>query len=728
VDGMRGGRGATIRAAASLAVVALIVVSGAGLVGSARAAGCAPRRQTPCGSQVVVTVNIPVSEQGLSLALVSFQGVNYPNGSTLPPLTPGLYYNFSAVNIASNYSFGGWMVGEGNITQSGTTITQIAVGCVQIAGGCQGTTIGLSLNFSQPVGFSGEVFRAHSVTGFNASFVIPDIANYSTPGSVTRAGSTETVDWGIAIGGIDSTSTLVLGVNFTGVQTPTRFNVTTHLFWSTSIGSPGLQQALTIPSGRSLNVGDKVTVNISGTGQSCVYPLYYQLVLTDVTGGGWSVLTCSGNASATTGEWLAWDPYAGRGTLSPDFTQGLVSNVTLNGVAVSLSGSCSPVPQCYSVTPPPIRARQWIDAGGGWNESLSVAFPWIALGGGGGGSAPPGSVVPIVQSLANVVLAIMPYNVTNESNPFEILVDGTAYGNGQLLHLLGGSNHSVEESGSINLTGFKFFFDHWGSSAGKLEDGARRTTVLTVESPGTLEALMQAVDSTWAGYALATNPATTDEVSGEFTVPSTAWYTPNVSTSEVVGFWVGLGGFRGPAYGGLWQAGIQIAYPNSTSAVQIQPWYEYVGAHNSTPGPVFGPSNFTVTSGDVLSVSVWVFGTGNCSLAADSWSLIDLSRDPFGNPWVAGPHESWSGSLPGCAHPVDTATAEWIGEVPGGVDTAPYLAPYFQFSSLQVDLANVTLLGPYADMIGAYLGGNTLVPSVEYSSSAPSFTISVQSG
>jgi hypothetical protein len=665
---------------------------------SANSSNAVPALET---SQISVTILTPVNQTGQSLAEVSLNGTAYSNGTVLSPLTVGYNYVFSAVNIAPTYSFDQWYATYGTVPGNLSPTTPVQFTCHVIYLYCASGTLTLDLLSSNHGLMSGYVGQAKVVSEVNATFTIPtNVGPWTIPGHPALPGLREVTNWGVGIGGITSGSkALFVGVQITGIEGATGlFNRTYQPFWSTSIS--GITTSVQTNFTQKLYPGNTVSVRIAPNG-TCPNEVYISN-LTLHNSSTWTRNACYTQAvGATSGQWGAWDPLATSNVLGLNYSysggKGRFSNLTFNGNTVPVwTGQ----PFTVSPTPPLIGVSQWMNAGGGWSESL-YSNPLSSF-------QPTAAAIfsPGVESLASVQFTIFPYNVSNPALPFKIIVGGIPYVNGVAANLVFGQTYPITIAGGY--TGFvgglhvSQEFSRWGTSVGTLGSTTQMSTTYTIKGPGTLEALVLVNNLGWSGYVEATNAATTDIATGEFYVPHVTFnQSANLTPPEVMALWVGLGGING----NLWQAGIQIEYNNSSQRLpSIQPLYEYPYPSGPNNGyPVYGPKLYNVSQADTIFVNVSVAGAPGCNTLELCWSITDLNQSPYpGQPvGTGGGHEDWFGWVSSSGLSVDLTTADWILEAPGCSSGLRCPMPTFKdatFNLLAVNGVPLVMLGPFLAM------------------------------
>lgn len=679
--------------AISIALAGIFVLSVPPIVGqsSATTASCSVVSGTSgssCPTTVSVTILVPVNQQGQSMAEVALSGMDYSNGSILPPLVPGIEYRFSAVNIMTDYSFGQWYASSGIVSNPSGSITNISIICkvVYPSPNCAPVTITIYLIKLGNSFFSGYLGQSRSVSEINATFQLPSlVSEWSHEGGSTS--KREVVDWGVGIGGINNPSALTVGIQIVETEKSSGYSTQTYQpFWSTTLNGSA-QTNFTVNSNQ-IFPGDEISAKIVKSSPSRC-PLPFELFLFDMTyhgGTNWTAYACvNGPLSASTGEWMAWDPLVYSGVFAPQYSQGSFSGLTLDGAS-------------FEGLVPMVSATQWVNAGSGWNESLNpgamIQLP-ISMG------LYPQSFQPYVSTVVNVAVAVFPYNASNSSNPLHILIDGHNYYNGDEAKLTLGATYSIAYSGTYKIGhAFLVEFTQWGTNAGSLGSASSNRTTLNITGSGILEALMSAFNTAWAGYVSAANNRTTTSASGDFVIPATHYQASKLVPPETVGFWVGLGGDNNVTLNGntgsLWQAGIQIQYVNNSSVASIVPWHEFVSVQHA--GAIhYDPNPFLVTQGNVIKVTVSISGGPSC-LNQDCWSIENLNNS-----------QNWSGAI--FAYPIDTSTVEWIVEDPGGGTIEPPLFQTINFTLLAVDQKAVSMLGPFQREVALGVGtGEEFMP------------------
>ncbi|MCL6091166.1 MAG: G1 family endopeptidase [Candidatus Thermoplasmatota archaeon] len=139
--------------------------------------------------------------------------------------------------------------------------------------------------------------------------------------------------------------------------------------------------------------------------------------------------------------------------------------------------------------------------------------------------------------------------------------------------------------------------------------------------------VLNGTSSNWAGFV---QSGSINKVTGEFYIPSATYV--GGTKPNVVGFWVGIGGF---GQNTLWQAGIAVNV-SSSNVETVTPWYEALPA-----GPVYN-SGMHFNPGDL--VQIWT----NYSNGIATFEIKDYTTG-----------QSWGGSI---AYTTSTSTGEWIVE------------------------------------------------------------------
>jgi peptidase A4-like protein len=680
---------------------------------------------------VTVVVVTPVLN-GIGLASVEFNGSTYPNGSQFPPLRSGVNYTFSAVGISLGYTLDHWEVTSGSIVSESNNRTTISFGCLSIP--CPQVNLSLSLASLNRGLLSGEAYAVRAVKSFAATFSVPQLSWWKTSKRAQPPpGATEVVDWGVGLGGILGAPTVAVGLQMLLTSNGRGgYTASYQAFSSSSIANYSGRTNFTTNSQSLATLGDTISASANFTPACPTDPTVYISDL-NLRSGRWSyqatLANCRGPTfSAGTAEWIAWHPLGSTSLFSPSYNNGNFSQLALNGKPVypTVPYLCLPLLLCLPATPPAVSFTQWLNAGAGWNESLSGGSVQGLLG--------PTYFLPKVMTLANVSIEIYPYNRSSESNPLEIEINGSFYPNGAIAHLPNATTLWLSDLAEYQINGYRIGFEEWGTTAGNLSNPHLLYSTLTVSQPGALEALTVDVDTNWAGYVDAVNNSTKLSVGTQFTVPQSI-YNSSANASgyeQAIGFWVGIGGDVGP----LWQAGIQLNYSPS-GVLTLRPWYEYVGPKG---GPVvFGPLAYIVQTGNLMDLNVSVCGPPRCGSWYDNWSIVDLNQPKYsGQPLGSGPHENWSGTWPGSTV-VDTRTAEWIAESPGATCPSPQspncvlpiLTMPVNFTGIWVNHEPVNLFGPFqlTQAIYGYPARPSgsfeqfLIPSAEVSQAATSITI-----
>jgi hypothetical protein len=155
----------------------------------------------------------------------------------------------------------------------------------------------------------------------------------------------------------------------------------------------------------------------------------------------------------------------------------------------------------------------------------------------------------------------------------------------------------------------------------------------------------------WAGYAAGT-PGTQSHtyvaVKGNFKVPTNSGTT--CSSSNKVGFWIGLGGTGGTyPYDNLVQQGIACGDPDLGGGAAYRPFYEF--ANTELAKPMCGQASWTLSAGDTIYQNM-SFQTSNNR--GYFYTEDQTSGKAFACNYAPPTGWHW-----------DLNTAEWIAEAPG---------------------------------------------------------------
>lgn len=721
----------------------------------------------------------------MSLAQVRFNGSLCVNGSTLPQLITGYNYSFSAVLIASGYVFEQWAVSSGGISGSiSSTTGKVYFGCILVSGQtCATVNLSLALESSNHSLMSGQAYHASFVHSMSASFTVPALNWYSNPSqhSPPPNGKYEIVDWGVGLGGLLDSSTVVVGlqVYFNSTQTQGIFTSTYFPFWSTSF--EGTASEVHFAPSKTVAQGDTINVSI-GEVVAFNCGLIPHVSVSDINqkwSFGTNYNTCPSPPVYHSGEWMAWDPLNGSGILSPSYTGEKFTNLTFNTNAVypvwrGLFYPCGPAlywPLCLPSVTPHVNFVQWAIAGKGWNESLNPGNITYLTGGNA-------ALEPLISTLANVQVFVFRYNpISNQTyNDFFVLLNGVSYADYHSGNLPWNANSSLGLTGAYTFLNqsqtFSAGFDKWGTTNGTLGNASQQNTSLDVNGPGMLEALILGVYPTWSGYMEAVNqPGNATNVSliaGRFIAP-TLTYNHTFSGSEILNVVVGLGGF---AFNNT--QGVKLTHHNDTGfasaglnatirsngVVSYTPTFTFV---SQSGGRSFTPSwSFNASHGDTILASVAVVGAPGCTGAkvVACWSVADLNRLRNSSQNNSDSFENWSGVLQlsspcsssggaggggifgelerpsvarpsaNCSYSFRPYTAEWLA-LP--IFNATYVSaplPVFSainYSVLELNWKEIFMLGPFEAMNGVYhlaagKGTQTISPQTVVGARAKSFT------
>lgn len=225
-------------------------------------------------------------------------------------------------------------------------------------------------------------------------------------------------------------------------------------------------------------------------------------------------------------------------------------------------------------------------------------------------------------------------------------VDGSSYGYTQILGVQYMDTQVVAlyTGETYSVTGYvDGAFSQWIAVGGSIGSDTSESTTFT---PTVLQPSLSIVgtDPIWGGYIQ--SGASITKVSASIIVPNVGWdSTAGASGTEVVAFWVGVGGVSGTGY--LWQAGVVIELWALDDVVYLSSYcafYEYAVSPSS---PMNTPSCGYVSSGTSVTMTVTFNPT-----AGDCYYAVNDTTD---GGWQ-------SGSINSC-YP-DGTTADIVAESP----------------------------------------------------------------
>ncbi len=245
----------------------------------------------------------------------------------------------------------------------------------------------------------------------------------------------------------------------------------------------------------------------------------------------------------------------------------------------------------------------------------------------------------------------MEFVVYNDSGTITV-GDGPAIPSGSELTLYSPSSLTVSFDQSAASEGLGQSLQSWYTDAGTVTYPMEYTATLNVfsgDSSGVTSVALAQPLQPWGGYS--ESGAGIMSASATIVLPSSVAYFPGisngVSSTDAVGFWVGIGGVNGNAR--LWQAGVLIqATSSSTSILGFFEDVPYGAAQlSSSAGSIFyhnasaidcsettGPSTLNLHLGDevAISVSYWNY-TGLPGLAPGNVGNFSIDDLTSGGEW-----------------------------------------------------------------------------------------------
>lgn len=291
-----------------------------------------------------------------------------------------------------------------------------------------------------------------------------------------------------------------------------------------------------------------------------------------------------------------------------------------------------------------------------------------------------------------------------------VKIGGTLLSNGQSIAEQGGSVVAV--SGSPSKSSYPFW--RWVSDDGQFANLLSNATNLTVRNApsgvGNVSLLLN--NTTW-GYwdGLVASGSGFSEVSGTFSIPSTAEECSGSTCENTTSIWVGIGGVNG----NLWQAGVCLY-----SCYNSSPWrgsagraYAFYQEYPQWNGARY--NTVALTNGSTLTVSV-TFYPGNGT------STFKIVCDTGGGTGCGWSTSTWSGSP--VTYTPDRTTAEWIAEYVTDYGNVTFWAPSFAGSG-----GSGTSFSASSAVFGALLscGGNTCPKYHGFVTSVTAATLSLKS-
>jgi hypothetical protein len=757
-----------------IVVVFLLMLSAATIAPPTAASGCSGGSTSgvspSCsGGQVTVLVQLPMKSPGVYLAGIEFNGTLLTNGTQLTPLTAGFPYIFSVVNVAAGYDFGGWEVTNGTIGNQTGSPTSVAF-CVNVATACS-VNLSVSVLSQTHSEFSGEVFSSGKVNSMDGTFTVPSLSWWKPPGAGNpKSGATELVNWGVALGGINSAPATEVGL-----QIEYQYNSTTGLyttkyqpFWSTYLDTSTWTEQLnfSLSSGQTVSTGDTIRVSVSAPG--CAGNKVQPSVLikdwnpfTGVTKWAFNATSTCGGSPFTTSEWMVWTPpltAKGLVGLAPSYHGGMFYNHTLNGLPIftlqpgwtvppgfhwpgqGIATPCRPFIGCLGNSNPhssEVIYTQLINASGGWYEGLEVGNRSIPI-------ALPlqFDFTPFVATFANESIDVYPSSDPNPPLPLLPVVNNQNYSLGSFLAPTVANNTlSVTQGGTvINTNGtFNIGFGIWGTDGTgvSVASGVKANTTLSVTAPNSaLELLPLETGPSWSGYVEQLNKTQvntgSESVNGEIVVPTVSANT--TGTINVLGAWVGLGGYCGVDYAntppvstcihgqdtGMIEVGVGIITGlYGTGSLTYEFWF------HTTPTSAYptGLSEVGWTNGSAPSfqikpgddLSLWVAEGSECNQTTNLWVCWNVTDTTTHSHW--NNLHDWD---PVVLTPADWVVDNWAfrngsaacnasvfyGSLVPSSGCYVGLLPKFtslSFSGLRVDNFPVYLFGPFLALNGEYL-------------------------
>ncbi len=307
----------------------------------------------------------------------------------------------------------------------------------------------------------------------------------------------------------------------------------------------------------------------------------------------------------------------------------------------------------------------------------------------------------------------MEFVVYNDSGTITV-GDGPAIPSGSELTLYSPSSLTVsfDQSAASQVLGQSL--QSWYTNAGTVSYPMEYTATLNVfsgDSSGTTSVAMSQPLTGWGGYAESGNDFTS--ATGTFVLPTTVTYNAGgqngaSSPTDVVGFWVGIGGVNGQA--DLWQAGVAITATSSSTSIYgfiedadpeaespLPPQYSYQATdtfyyNSSAPfcDRASDVSTLDLHLGDTVEVSVsyWNYGGASGYGTVGNFSITDQTNGGV-----------WYGIQMCLDYAPDQTTADFIEEAPfqqntTSEETFAAVMPYLGVNQATLFENMVTNLGP----------------------------------
>lgn len=195
----------------------------------------------------------------------------------------------------------------------------------------------------------------------------------------------------------------------------------------------------------------------------------------------------------------------------------------------------------------------------------------------------------------------------------------------------------------------------------------------------------------WAGYiagTLFTQSRTYVAVKTSFYVPSN---TGTCSNSNMVGFWIGLGGTSADRSNSLVQQGVECGHPNVGAGSSYRPFTEF--ADTAPPVALCGYSSWTLGAGH------WIYQNMSFQTSQNkAFFYLEGQTSGVAHGCSATPPSGWSWDL---------NTAEWIAEAPTGAA--------INFGSVRFTNARTQL---YSNSQWVTLGSQPVTKTIQGSSSS----------
>jgi hypothetical protein len=494
-----------------------------------------------------------------------------------------------------------------------------------------------------------------------------------------------------------------------GIQdTPSSKGAVAKISWADDLGtSESFVYGLTGGYGSSATPSNHA-VTLSGLQVPAVY--YFKITASYI---------CSANgakySSSASGSFWTSSSLGGNGGLCPYGNLGISAiSEALSGSTVTVAWTVSPgtnailgglISQTFqwgTSNPPNNTAPVTSNAQGASSASFSsvpATFYYVSI------SASSACYSTAVSNPSFGVASVLVQVFTNYGNNppirfVQVEIGSTTYNDGQSALLIEPATYTAT---AVNQQ--SYIFQQWVTSGGtSVNQATANPAQLTVSSlTGSLGVVSQLLSGyIWGGYVQ--SGTSVSSVSADMVVPSVGldYFQGTQTSTEIVNFWVGIGGNVGTA--GLWQAGIAISISPTIHGPQTEDcaFYEWDPPDNS------GHENFDCASG---------------LITPGSTVAMSVTYSPSSGTCAFQVTDGGSDSASGISCAPDTHTADVVGEAPqqcgtGGCyyDALPaFGSPSFTAITIQDGITTYTSLdGPLVNVTAPDVfsaGTQTLMPS-----------------